>query len=656
MNKLFKKVIFFAIFCNAITLFAQKPETDSYDWEEKRARFKVSAEDQKESCVIFKNHASEEIAYNEKNEPYIYSVHHLIVAVNNESGIEQYNKLSISLANVMDIIDIKVRSISKDGKIVLTDKSHMKEIENLENKGAFKVFAVEGVEVGSEIEYIYKLKKYPANSGRRYIQFSNPSYNYSFELIVPEFLTYDTKVYNGNAEVKDTVIEKKRHISLKVNKTNALPKEEYSDYWANVMRLEYKIANNKSTGKTKIVTFAEAAKTIYANTHVTDSKIDKQVDGLLKKMKLDKSASEEDKIRLIENHIKSNFIVNQNGGSESSQIDFILKNKFGSKFGMTRLFIKLFERAEVGHRLALSNDKTSERFDPKFESWDYLDEQLIYFDKLDKYMSPVQFEFRYPMIPSYFLGNYAMVIKPVTVGDYTTGLSDIKLIPSVDYKLNHDNLNINLSVDLENDNSTISIERSLKGYKAMFIQPYYDLIPEVKRKELFDEILKSQAKDGHVSNVTVKNVDKNISPFIQPMLITGTLKSDELIEKAGGKYLLKIGEIIGPQNELYQEKKRNTEISLDYPNEYVRKIKFEIPQGYKVPNLKDLNKNIVFKDGTENSMGFTSSYKLEGRIVTIDVEEYYKKLNYPVEVFEQFRKVINAAADFNKITLVLEKE
>lgn len=140
------------------------------------------------------------------------------------------------------------------------------------------------------------------------------------------------------------------------------------------------------------------------------------------------------------------------------------------------------------------------------------------------------------------------------------------------------------------------------------------------------------------------------------MLITGTLKSDELIEKAGNKYLLKIGEIIGPQNELYQEKKRNTEISLDYPNEYVRKIKFEIPKGYKVPNLKDLNKNIVFKDGNENSMGFTSSYKLEGRIVTIDVEEYYKKLNYPIEVFEQFRKVINAAADFNKITLVLEKE
>jgi hypothetical protein len=656
MNKLFKKVIFFAIFCNVITLYAQKPETDSYDWEEKRPRFKVSAEDQKESCVIFKNHTSEEIAYNEKNEPYIYFVNHLIVAVNNESGIEQYNKLSISLSSVMEIVDIKVRSISKDGKIVLTDKNHMKEIENLENKGAFKVFAVEGVEVGSEIEYIYKLKKYPANSGRRYIQFQNPTYNYSFDLIVPEFLTYDTKLYNGDAQIRDTVIDQKRYISLKIDKINALPKEEYSDYWANVMRVEYKVANNSSTGRTKIVTFAEAAKSIYANTHVTDAKIDKQVDALLKKIKLDKSAPEEDRIRVIENYVKSNYFINQNGSSESSKIDFILKNKFGSKFGMTKLFIKFFERAEVSHRLALSTNRTNERFDPKFETWEYLDEQLIYFDKLDKYMSPIEFEFRYPMIPSYFLGNHAMVIKPVKLGDYTTGLSEIRLIPSVDYKLNHDNLNIHLTIDLENDLSKVEVERSLKGYKAMFIQPYYDLIPEDKRKIIFDEILKSQAKDAEVSNVTVKNVDKNTSPYALPMIISGTLKSEGLIEKAGGKYLLKIGEIIGPQSELYQDKKRNTEISLEYPKEYVRKITFEIPQGYKIPNLKDLNKNIVFKDGDETTMGFTSSYKQDGRVVTIDVEEYYKRLTYPIGVFEQFRKVINAAADFNKITLVLEKE
>ncbi len=33
----------------------------------------------------------------------------------------------------------------------------------------------------------------------------------------------------------------------------------------------------------------------------------------------------------------------------------------------------------------------------------------------------------------------------------------------------------------------------------------------------------------------------------------------------------------------------------------------------------------------------------------------YKKMYYPINQFEDFKKVINASADFNKVVLVLEK-
>jgi hypothetical protein len=56
------------------------------------------------------------------------------------------------------------------------------------------------------------------------------------------------------------------------------------------------------------------------------------------------------------------------------------------------------------------------------------------------------------------------------------------------------------------------------------------------------------------------------------------------------------------------------------------------------------------------SMGFVSSYKLEGSQLVITVNEYYKYVSYPLGRFEDFRKVINASADFNKITLILEKK
>ena len=55
-------------------------------------------------------------------------------------------------------------------------------------------------------------------------------------------------------------------------------------------------------------------------------------------------------------------------------------------------------------------------------------------------------------------------------------------------------------------------------------------------------------------------------------------------------------------------------------------------------------------------MGFVSSYKEEGNKVIIDVVESYAKLYYPISQFEDFKKVINDAADINKVVLVLEEK
>jgi hypothetical protein len=53
---------------------------------------------------------------------------------------------------------------------------------------------------------------------------------------------------------------------------------------------------------------------------------------------------------------------------------------------------------------------------------------------------------------------------------------------------------------------------------------------------------------------------------------------------------------------------------------------------------------------------FVSNYTLEGQTLTVTINEYYKQLYAPLERYEDYRKVVNAAADFNKVTLVLEKK
>ena len=66
--------------------------------------------------------------------------------------------------------------------------------------------------------------------------------------------------------------------------------------------------------------------------------------------------------------------------------------------------------------------------------------------------------------------------------------------------------------------------------------------------------------------------------------------------------------------------------------------------------------NYVYDNDGEKSHGFTSSAKQEGNIITIDVEEYYAKNTFEVSEYETFKTVINAAADFNKTSIIVKKK
>jgi hypothetical protein len=113
--------------------------------------------------------------------------------------------------------------------------------------------------------------------------------------------------------------------------------------------------------------------------------------------------------------------------------------------------------------------------------------------------------------------------------------------------------------------------------------------------------------------------------------------------------------VIGEQSQMYEAKARQTLIDLDYPHSLVRNIVLTIPDGYQVKNLKDLNINTVYRNNDQVMMGFSCSYEQEGNVLKIKIVEDYRDLTYPVKVYDDFKNVINAAADFNKVVLILDK-
>ncbi len=106
---------------------------------------------------------------------------------------------------------------------------------------------------------------------------------------------------------------------------------------------------------------------------------------------------------------------------------------------------------------------------------------------------------------------------------------------------------------------------------------------------------------------------------------------------------------------MYDIKSRENKIDLHYPHALVRTIRLKIPEGYRITNADDLKINVAHKENDVVTMGFVSDYEIKGNIITIRVVEDYRNYIYPRDQYPVFEKVINAAADFNKIVLVLEK-
>jgi hypothetical protein len=206
------------------------------------------------------------------------------------------------------------------------------------------------------------------------------------------------------------------------------------------------------------------------------------------------------------------------------------------------------------------------------------------------------------------------------------------------------------------DTLLINSRQILKGYGASAYRPIYTFFPKDKQNEANIEIIKAVAKSSNISNIKIENSKLTDFADNKPLVIGADIKSTELVERAGNKILFKVGELIGPQAEMYQEKPRKLPIELEYPHVLERKISFTIPDGYSVKNINDLNMDIEHKDGDKMTMGFVSKFTQTGNVVNILVTESYMSLQYPLNQFEDFKKVINAAADFNKITLVLEKK
>ena len=106
---------------------------------------------------------------------------------------------------------------------------------------------------------------------------------------------------------------------------------------------------------------------------------------------------------------------------------------------------------------------------------------------------------------------------------------------------------------------------------------------------------------------------------------------------------------------MYNEKPRQHPVNIDFTHEYVREITVNIPTGMKASGLESLKIDRECKNEAGELMAaFHSEYEVKGNQLVIRIRESYLHMNLPLSLYEDFRAVVNAAADFNRVSLILE--
>ncbi len=657
-----KKIFLLLALVSASFLQAQTraaiPEYKKYDWEEEPKRDSLSAEEEKQGAVIIKDKRLVEYYFETAENIVIFSTRHMVVRVNTDAAIEQYNKVYIPMTNVLGTVNIQARTISKSGKITNLPESAIKEVPNYEDRGPYKIFALEGLEVGGQLEYLYTLKK-------TFTRYSSESFrsefNYrkiEFSLFAPSHLAFEVKGYNGLPEAKeDDDNDTKFEINLNAESIKGFESEKYSNGDAAYPKILYVWRYNTSSSKsTRLHTWKNAADLFYQSIYTVTSKEKRKAQAFYKRIGVKTTMSDEEKIRRIESYVKNNIIVREEFvGDQFVKIDGIVKTRYANETGVMRLYNLLFEFAGIKREIVLTSDRFDRPFDGDFETYSYLQHFLYYFPTTGKFIAPGELFYRYGYAPADWMYQDGLFIRPVILDGYSSGIGSIKKITGPEARQNSNNLYANVRFDLDLGESKLHVKHQFTGFYALGYQPIYAYLNQEKQDELVREIAKNGAKDADPKNITVTGKGGEDTLYQHPFTVEADLTTTSFLEKAGDKYIFKIGEIIGPQAELYQKSERRTPVELYYPHTFHRELVFTVPDGYKVTNLEALKIDIFRAENDQRTLEFKSSYTQEGNTVTVIIDELYGNTYYDKSVYEDFRKVINASADFNKVTLFFEK-
>jgi hypothetical protein len=627
-------------YANNILSFEHK----NYKWQESRKLLVLTEQEAKEAAIILKDLRIIEYVFDEKHELKAIETIHKIIRVNTIDAVSMFNKVSIPTDNTIQILSLRARFISATGKITEVNPNNIKEIENINNT-AYKIFAIEGAEIGGEIEYYYSLEQRPRLFGREIFEHRIHSKNITLEIITPQNIVFQAKSYNNLPAIRShTNYANKTTLYVEMVDTylnNFISPNIANPAESKIGRVDFKLLYYTDQANRKIFTWNSAAQFMAESVYLFQKLPTQQiqtakniVQNLLKNTK-----TTTQKIIAIENFIKENIRMEENCSSDN--LKDILEKGQANKLGIVRLFALFFDLAKISNQMVLTSNRNKAKFDKDFENWIFLEHYLFYFPESKAYLAPNNISYRYNLIPPYLTAQDGLFIEY----SFQLASTEIKEIVAANANTTLDEEEFVLTFDTENYQMKGTCRRHFSGYYASSLAYAYEMTEN--KQSLSERIFRTTIADVALADTKIIAYPNNTVTNSTFLDIETSLLSTTLIEKAGDKLLFRIGDLLaqefkGGEGEIIEQ---------DFNKLFKRKIILTIPDDYIVRNLA----NIQTVANKNNPVWFEVDYELQKNKIIIQISGSCNQIYYDKKEQIVLQEVIQAMKNFEQTVLVFQK-
>lgn len=631
-----KKITLILVLFFSVHSYSQ--EIKNYAWDEKPIFNEIPEEYKNQPAIVLfdKRWIHTRVGYYAFA---TFAMNHTAIKINKAEEINKYNKIKAQdNGYIRDVRDFHARVIKPNGdiKILPEDKIIETEIDKV------KSIVFEGVEAGDILEYYFIVKESPSSYGVEIFQKDIP-------VLLAEFTTTkDGVTFNTFASSEFEMSNFNGKTIAKASNIPPYKEEANARNVKNLIKLIYMV----STPPVDTYRWNYFLPTYYKKPFFQYFKKNQARD-FIEKLNIN-SLSTEEKLITIDNYIKENFdfvwrgetakkITNLNDGKQKLKSSDLFE-----LYGFVLKESKIQYEVVVGMSRFLG-EVEGERFvlPLSHEFMYYIPETRKFLSPYEKYLS-----YGYPMYE--IQGSKGVSYNPAQKGNIISRIT-FPIAPA-EYTVNESQSTVSLSEDL----TTATIEKtySSSGYDGQMYRNWIKYLKENKdEKELVEAIKTKTFGDKFNLKITTysfENQEFKYNYINTPYVVKVKAEAEEsLIENAGNLVLVNLGKIIGSHINLYQETERKWDVDLGCAKTFRHKIIFDIPNGYEVESFKDLIIDKKMEGGASKNCSFKSIAKIEGNQLIVEVFEIYNSINYPKELYQDYRMVVNAASDFTKASVVL---